>query len=180
MDIEARIIKIVTEQLGMRRGDVTADSTREVLGMDSLDDIEVLMAIEEEFDLEISDADAEKLRTIKDAVLYVANNTSHEEEAPAEQLKAPIPETPTDQQLASVCLSYRHDYGLMGSIERSTLRSLAIDWWRCIARELNEPSQHSMVKAVAARDKASEQPSAEMQDWAKLQQEFAEAQDAKA
>lgn len=76
MDIEQKIIKIVTEQLGMRDGDVTADSARDVLGMDSLDDIEVLMAIEEVFSLEIPDDDAEKLLTIQAATQYVTSALS--------------------------------------------------------------------------------------------------------
>lgn len=73
-DIEKKIIEVLTLQLGMRPGDVTPDSTREVLGMDSLDDVEVLMAIEEEFGLDISDDDAMKLLTVQDYVEYVARS----------------------------------------------------------------------------------------------------------
>jgi acyl carrier protein len=71
MGVQGKIIKVLTEQLGMRQGDVTADSTHDGLGMDSLDDVEVIMAIEEAFDLDISDCDAEKLQSVQQATAYV-------------------------------------------------------------------------------------------------------------
>ncbi|MET4160541.1 acyl carrier protein [Marinobacterium sp. MBR-111] len=73
MNIEEKIIKIITEQLGMRDGDVNADSTHESLGMDSLDDIEVIMAIEEAFGLEVDDRELEKLLSVQAVTRYVTN-----------------------------------------------------------------------------------------------------------
>ena len=60
--------------LGMPKGSVTIDSTTESLGMDSLDAIECIMAIEDEFDLEIPDEEAEKITTVQSAIDYVENN----------------------------------------------------------------------------------------------------------
>jgi acyl carrier protein len=71
VDVQGKIIKVLTGQLGMREGDVTADSTHDGLGMDSLDDVEVIMAIEEVFDLDISDCDAKKLQSVQQATAYV-------------------------------------------------------------------------------------------------------------
>lgn len=73
MDIEKKIIEILQDQLGLQTGEINRDSTLESLGMDSLDNIEVLMAIEHTFNLDIPDADAEKLITVKDATAYVAD-----------------------------------------------------------------------------------------------------------
>ena len=63
--ITERAIVITAEQLGVNEDQVSADSIfEEDLGADSLDTIELLMAFEEEFDLEISDEDAEKIKTV--------------------------------------------------------------------------------------------------------------------
>ncbi len=73
MDIEKKVIRTLTDMLGMSDGDVTIDSTKESLNMDSLDDVEFIMAIEEEFDLEIPDEEAERLTTVKQTVECVAS-----------------------------------------------------------------------------------------------------------
>ena len=73
MNIEKKVIRTLTDMLGMPSGDVTIDSTKESLRMDSLDDVECIMAIEEEFDLEIPDEDAERLTTVKQTIEYVAS-----------------------------------------------------------------------------------------------------------
>lgn len=62
-----RVQKIVAEQLLVNEADVKPESSiRDDLGADSLDSVELVMAIEEEFDIEIPDADAEKIATVKD------------------------------------------------------------------------------------------------------------------
>ena len=71
-EIEARVKKIVVEQLGVKEEEVTNDASFvDDLGADSLDTVELVMALEEEFETEIPDEDAEKIVTIKDAVKYV-------------------------------------------------------------------------------------------------------------
>lgn len=70
--LEQRVKAIIAEQLGVEGDEVGAsDSIVDDLGADSVDIAELIMAIEEEFDLEISDEDAEKILTVKDAVDYV-------------------------------------------------------------------------------------------------------------
>ena len=67
-----RVKKIVVDQLGVSEADVAIDSTFiDVLGADSLDIVELIMAFEEEFDIEIPDDAAEKIKTVKNAVDYV-------------------------------------------------------------------------------------------------------------
>jgi acyl carrier protein len=76
-----RVKAIVVEQLGVEAGEVTPQSKFvEDLGADSLDVVELVMALEEEFDLEIPDEDAEKIATVGEAVKYIESHT----EAPAE------------------------------------------------------------------------------------------------
>ncbi len=71
-DIEQRVKKIVSEQLGVNEGDVkNASSFVDDLGADSLDTVELVMALEEEFDCEIPDEDAEKITTVQQAIDYV-------------------------------------------------------------------------------------------------------------
>ncbi len=72
-DLDQRIIEIIAEQLSMDVDEVQADSTFiEDLGADSLDIVELIMAIEEEFEVEVPDEDAEKLLTVQQTIDYVA------------------------------------------------------------------------------------------------------------
>ena len=67
-----RIKKIIVDQLGVDEGKITEDSSFvDDLGADSLDIVELIMAFEEEFDIEIPDEDAEKMKTVGDAVKYL-------------------------------------------------------------------------------------------------------------
>ena len=71
-DIEARVKKIIAEQLGVPESDVTNEKAFVAdLGADSLDTVELVMAFEEGFNIEIPDEDAEKIRTVHDAVEYI-------------------------------------------------------------------------------------------------------------
>ena len=74
-DIEARVKKIIAEQLGVPEADVANEKAFVAdLGADSLDTVELVMAFEEEFDLEIPDEDAEKITTVGDAISYIKEN----------------------------------------------------------------------------------------------------------
>ena len=74
--VEDRVKEIIVEQLGVDEGDVTpAAKFIEDLGADSLDTVELVMAFEEEFDIEIPDEDAEKITTVGDAIQYIKDNT---------------------------------------------------------------------------------------------------------
>ncbi|MBP2653795.1 MAG: acpP 3 [Firmicutes bacterium] len=67
-----KVKDIVVEQLGVDEADVVMDSTFiDDLGADSLDIVELIMAFEEEFNIEIPDEAAEKIKTVKDAVEYI-------------------------------------------------------------------------------------------------------------
>lgn len=71
-NIEQRVMKIVAEQLGVNEADVKLESSFiNDLGADSLDTVELVMALEEEFECEIPDEDAEKITTVQQAVDYV-------------------------------------------------------------------------------------------------------------
>ena len=71
-DIEARVKDIVVEQLGVNADEVTTDASFiDDLGADSLDTVELVMALEEEFECEIPDEEAEKITKVKEAVAYV-------------------------------------------------------------------------------------------------------------
>ena len=73
--IEERVKKIVVEQLGVKEDEVTPNASFvDDLGADSLDTVELVMAFEEEFDLEIPDEDAEKITTVGDAISYIKEN----------------------------------------------------------------------------------------------------------
>ncbi len=70
--IDERVKQIVVEQLGVEEGEVTTKASFvDDLGADSLDQVELVMAFEEAFDLEIPDEDAEKIRTVQDAIEYI-------------------------------------------------------------------------------------------------------------
>ena len=72
MSIEQRVKKIVAEQLGVNESEVKSESSFvNDLGADSLDTVELVMALEEEFECEIPDEDAEKITTVQQAMDYV-------------------------------------------------------------------------------------------------------------
>ena len=76
-EIEERIKSIIVEQLGVSAEEVTSDASFiEDLGADSLDIVELIMALEEEYDIEIPDEDAEKIQTVKDVTTYVQNTVN--------------------------------------------------------------------------------------------------------
>jgi acyl carrier protein len=71
-DFEDKIKKIICEQLDVDKKDVILDASFvDDLGADSLDQVEMIMAMEEEFDISIPDEDAEKISTVKDAIEYI-------------------------------------------------------------------------------------------------------------
>lgn len=70
--VEGKVKAIVAEQLGLREEEIKNDANfLEDLGADSLDIVELIMAMEEEFELEIPDEDAEKILTVQDCIAYV-------------------------------------------------------------------------------------------------------------
>lgn len=72
VDVEGKVKKIIVEQLGVDEAEVTPDASFvEDLGADSLDTVELIMVLEEEFGIEIPDEDAEKIVHVKDAVHYI-------------------------------------------------------------------------------------------------------------
>ena len=74
-EIFKRVKEIVVEQLGVVEDSVTSEASFiDDLGADSLDIVELIMALEEEFDLEIPDEEAEKIVTIDDVVKYIKDN----------------------------------------------------------------------------------------------------------
>ena len=79
--IEERVQKIIVEQLGVKPEDVKpAASFVEDLGADSLDTVELVMAFEEEFGIDIPDEDAEQMRTVGDAISYLKKHSQAAEE----------------------------------------------------------------------------------------------------
>ena len=74
MSVEAKVKEIIVENLGVDAEKVTPEASFvEDLGADSLDTVELVMAFEEEFDVEIPDEDAEKMRTVGEAITYLKN-----------------------------------------------------------------------------------------------------------
>ena len=74
--VTERIKQIVAEQLGVDEDQVTPEASfMDDLGADSLDTVELVMALEEEFDIEISDEDAEKIQTVQNAIDYISENS---------------------------------------------------------------------------------------------------------
>lgn len=75
MAVEDKLANIISEQLGVDRSKVTPEASFTTdLGADSLDSVELIMAIEDEFEIEIPDEDVEKLKTVSDLQNYVNNN----------------------------------------------------------------------------------------------------------
>jgi acyl carrier protein len=75
-DIEAKVKEIIINELGVDAEKVTPEASFvEDLGADSLDTVELVMAFEEEFGMEIPDEEAEKLRTVGDAINYISSNS---------------------------------------------------------------------------------------------------------
>jgi acyl carrier protein len=76
MAVMDKVKQIIVEQLSVEEGEVTpAASFVDDLGADSLDRVELIMALEEAFDLEIPDEEAEKIKTVQDAVDYIEKNS---------------------------------------------------------------------------------------------------------
>ncbi len=74
--IAERVKQLVAEQLGVEEDQVTDEASfMDDLGADSLDTVELVMALEEEFDIEISDEDAEKVQTVQEAFDYINAHT---------------------------------------------------------------------------------------------------------
>jgi acyl carrier protein len=70
--VDERVKQIIVEQLGVDESEVTPNASFvDDLGADSLDTVELVMAFEEAFEIEIPDEDAEKIRTVKDAIDYI-------------------------------------------------------------------------------------------------------------
>ncbi|MGH7949787.1 MAG: acyl carrier protein [Candidatus Binataceae bacterium] len=75
--VETKVREIICEQLGVSEDEVSPEASFiEDLGADSLDIVEMVMALEEEFGIEISDEDAEKIRTVKDVVAFIEAHKS--------------------------------------------------------------------------------------------------------
>lgn len=74
-DIGARVRKIVCEQLGIKEQELNDEASfRDDLGADSLDSVELVMALEEEFEVEIPDEEAEKVTNVKQTIDYIMGN----------------------------------------------------------------------------------------------------------
>jgi acyl carrier protein len=75
MDVEKKVQEIICEQLSVEESEVTPEASFvETLNADSLDIVELIMAFEEQFNIDIPDEEAEKLRTVSDAIKYINEN----------------------------------------------------------------------------------------------------------
>ena len=78
MSVQDKIKSIIAEQLGVKSEEVTPEASFvDDLGADSLDTVELVMALEEEFSIEIPDEDAEKITTVGDAIKYIEDKTAN-------------------------------------------------------------------------------------------------------
>ena len=76
MNVEEKVRKIIAEQLAVSEDEVKPGASFvDDLGADSLDQVELVMALEEEFNIEISDEDAEKIKTVQDTLKYVSGHS---------------------------------------------------------------------------------------------------------
>ena len=76
MAVEEKVKAIIAEQLGVKSEEVTSEASFvDDLGADSLDTVELVMALEEEFDIEIPDEDAEKIQSVNDAIEYITEHS---------------------------------------------------------------------------------------------------------
>ncbi|HQA59810.1 MAG TPA: acyl carrier protein [Tepidanaerobacteraceae bacterium] len=77
VEILDRIKQIIADQLGIDEDQIVPEAAFiDDLGADSLDIVELIMALEEEFDMEIPDEDAEKIKTVQDAIDYIKNHSA--------------------------------------------------------------------------------------------------------
>jgi acyl carrier protein len=77
MSVEEKVKEIIVDQLGVDEKQVSLEASFiDDLGADSLDTVELVMALEEEFDIEIPDEEAEKIASVKNAIDYIKNNTN--------------------------------------------------------------------------------------------------------
>lgn len=75
MDVDKKVQEIICEQLSVEESEVTKEASFvETLNADSLDVVELIMAFEEQFNIDIPDEEAEKLRTVSDAIAYINKN----------------------------------------------------------------------------------------------------------
>ena len=85
-DVSKKVMEIVAKQLEKDQKEVTPESSfANDLGADSLDTVELVMALEEEFETEIPDEEAEKIITVQDAVNFIAENMNSEKEKPVDK-----------------------------------------------------------------------------------------------
>lgn len=81
MSVDDKVKDIISEQLGVKKEEIKPESSFiDDLGADSLDTVEVVMALEEEFGIEIPDEDAEKITTVGEAIKYIEEKVSKKEE----------------------------------------------------------------------------------------------------
>lgn len=64
-------------------------------------------------------------------------------------MPSPVPESPDERSLISACLSVNHGFGLMDESDKSEMMRDAKEWWKAIAREINEPSKHPIVDQLS-------------------------------
>ena len=76
MSVQDRVTAIIADQLGVSAADVTPDKTFDELGADSLAVVELVMAFEDEFEVEVEESEASELKTVKAAIDFLQNLTS--------------------------------------------------------------------------------------------------------